>query len=251
MVLWGKIPEKGMILVKKIIVSFLAGVVFATATAVYADEGLQKVEAYLRPTLPITLNGQAVTLESSPVMYDGSTYLKLRDVAALTNLRVNWNDATQTVELGTTQGGLSVEVTPLPTTKPKPPNTVEGMTTYVKDKIEQVNNEIVALQNGLESEENKQQLSRKQAELADLQTKLETLAKPNTAEEQIKRIKEKIDLVNVAVISLKGTIMQDETDRANNPDLPVNESIPMLKEKLKEKETELDDLEAQLNELTK
>jgi hypothetical protein len=35
------------------------------------------------------------------VMVDGSTYLKLRDVAALTGLDVNWNEQTQTVELGT------------------------------------------------------------------------------------------------------------------------------------------------------
>jgi hypothetical protein len=86
---------------KKLIVGFIAGFIFATAGAVYADEGLQKVEAYLRPSLPITLDGKSVTLESPPVVYDGSTYLKLRDLAKLTGLQVNWNDATQTVELGT------------------------------------------------------------------------------------------------------------------------------------------------------
>lgn len=85
---------------KKLIIGFIVGFIFATAGSVYADKGLQKVEAYLRPTLPITLDGNPVTLESSPIMYDGSTYLKLRDVAGLTGLQVNWNDAAQTVELG-------------------------------------------------------------------------------------------------------------------------------------------------------
>lgn len=92
---------------KKIIIGFLAGFLFATASSVFADDGLQKIEAYLRPSLPITLNGQSVTLGSPPVMYDGSTYLKLRDVAQLTGLQVNWNDATQTIELQNSTKGAA------------------------------------------------------------------------------------------------------------------------------------------------
>lgn len=92
---------------KKLVIGFLVGFIFATAGAVYADEGLQKVEAYLRPTLPITLDSKPITLESSPIMYDGSTYLKLRDLSKLTGLQVNWNDATQTVELGSTTKGVT------------------------------------------------------------------------------------------------------------------------------------------------
>lgn len=84
---------------KKVIVSFLAGMVMATSISVYADEGLAKIEAYLRPSLAITLDGKPVALENAPVMYDGSTYLKLRDAAKLTGTDVNWNEATQTVEL--------------------------------------------------------------------------------------------------------------------------------------------------------
>lgn len=90
---------------KKFILGLLVGISITAAGSVYADEGLQKIEAYLRPTLPITLDGNSVTLESPPVMYDGSTYLKLRDVAKLTGLSVIWNDNTQTVELGMSKGG--------------------------------------------------------------------------------------------------------------------------------------------------
>jgi hypothetical protein len=99
---------------KKFLMGLIIGAAIMLTGSIYADEGMQKVEAYLRPTLPIILNGQAVTLESSPVMYDGSTYLKLRDVAALTGLKVNWNDATQTVELGKNEGGSTVSVVPQP-----------------------------------------------------------------------------------------------------------------------------------------
>ncbi|MCS7464724.1 stalk domain-containing protein [Paenibacillus doosanensis] len=84
---------------KKFVPGLLAGIIIATASAAYAEAGLQKVEAYLRPDLPITLDGKTVKLESSPMIYDGSTYLKLRDAAALTGLLVNWNEAAQTVEL--------------------------------------------------------------------------------------------------------------------------------------------------------
>jgi hypothetical protein len=104
---------------KKLVIGFIVGFIFATAGAVYADEGLQKVEAYLRPTLPITLDSKPVTLESSPIMYDGSTYLKLRDLSKLTGLQVNWNDATQTVELGSTTKG----VTPMAVTSTTPTDT--------------------------------------------------------------------------------------------------------------------------------
>lgn len=101
---------------KKFVMGLIVGIAIATTGSIYADEGLQKIEAYLRPTLPITLNGAAVTLESSPVMYDGSTYLKLRDLAALTGLLVNWNDATQTVELGKSE--VVGTVTEIPQTIP-------------------------------------------------------------------------------------------------------------------------------------
>jgi hypothetical protein len=96
---------------KKFILGLIVGIAIMITGTIYADEGLQKIEAYLRPTLPITLNGQAVTLESPPVVYDGSTYLKLRDVAGLTGLEVKWNDKTQTVELGTAKGVTTLSTT--------------------------------------------------------------------------------------------------------------------------------------------
>ncbi|RAV12169.1 stalk domain-containing protein [Paenibacillus contaminans] len=77
----------------------LSGAILATGISVFADDGIEKIEAYLRPGLPITLDGKEFKLESPPVMYDGSTYLKLRDVAAITGLGVNWNEGTETVEL--------------------------------------------------------------------------------------------------------------------------------------------------------
>ncbi|WP_167858933.1 stalk domain-containing protein [Paenibacillus cymbidii] len=87
---------------RKYLIGALAGAALMVSVQVMAEDGLQKIEAYLRPGLPITLDGQKVTFESSPVMVDGSTYLKLRDVATITGLGVEWNDTTQTVEMSTT-----------------------------------------------------------------------------------------------------------------------------------------------------
>ncbi|MDR6555428.1 stalk domain-containing protein [Paenibacillus qinlingensis] len=99
---------------KKFILGFLVGVSITAAGSVYADEGLQKIEAYLRPSLPVTMNGTAVKLYNPPVMVDGSTYLKLRDVAAVTGITVNWNETTQTVELN----NKGVNDVPQTTTEP-------------------------------------------------------------------------------------------------------------------------------------
>jgi hypothetical protein len=119
---------------KKFVSGVIFGIILATTASVYADEGLQKIEAYLRPTLPITLNGQAVKLEGTPIMYDGSTYLKLRDVAGLTGLQVNWSDATQTVELGTVKG----EVKSVATTSATP-STFDGIKAITVDSKQYYN----------------------------------------------------------------------------------------------------------------
>lgn len=85
--------------IKHFSIGLLSGAILATGISVFADDGLEKIEAYLRPSLPITLDGKKIFLENPPVMYDGSTHLRLRDVAAITGMGVHWNEATQTVEL--------------------------------------------------------------------------------------------------------------------------------------------------------
>jgi hypothetical protein len=86
---------------KQFVLGLLVGSFCVVSTTGFAEDGLQKIEAYLRPSLPITLNGQSIQLDNSPVMVDGSTYLRLRDVSKLTGMGVNWNEKSQTVELNT------------------------------------------------------------------------------------------------------------------------------------------------------
>ncbi|MEK3910991.1 copper amine oxidase N-terminal domain-containing protein [Paenibacillus sp. FSL H7-0331] len=86
---------------KKYIVGGLVGATLMFSTQGFAADAIEKVEAYIK-NQPVKLNGQAVILDSPALVYDGSTYLKLRDAAKLTGLNVNWNEQTQTVELENT-----------------------------------------------------------------------------------------------------------------------------------------------------
>ncbi|MGG1520215.1 copper amine oxidase N-terminal domain-containing protein [Paenibacillus oryzisoli] len=85
---------------KKLITGIIIGSALTASTAVAADTTLQKIEAYLNPSLPITLDGTKLELQNPPITYNGTTYLPLRDFATTFNKDVNWNDSTKTVELG-------------------------------------------------------------------------------------------------------------------------------------------------------
>lgn len=115
---------------KRFVMGLIVGIAISTCGAVFAEDGLQKVEAYLRPSLPITLNGTPVTLDNPPVMYDGSTYLRLRDIAKLTGIGVDWNQQTQTVVLSTYGAPTSST-----TTAPNTPQGGTPVTGYTSDSF--------------------------------------------------------------------------------------------------------------------
>jgi hypothetical protein len=111
---------------KKFVIGLVVGLSLMFSFQVFAEDGLTKIEAYLRPGLIVTLDNQRVNFESPPVMVDGNTYLKLRDVAALTDLHVNWIEATQTVELVTDAVYGTLPQSPPPTTSVVPPSSDSG-----------------------------------------------------------------------------------------------------------------------------
>lgn len=69
----------------------------------------ETISALLSRDITITYNGQAQTFADAqgnrvyPILYNGTTYLPVRAVAGLVNLPVDYNGATNTVVLGTTQ----------------------------------------------------------------------------------------------------------------------------------------------------
>lgn len=75
-----------------------------------AASGLQEIAAYLNANITVKLDGEAQTFLDAqgnrvyPITYNGTTYLPVRAVAGLVGLDVDWDQATQTVLLGKTNG---------------------------------------------------------------------------------------------------------------------------------------------------
>lgn len=86
---------------KKFVSGIIVGIAASATFSAYAADGIQQIEAFLRPSLPVTLDGNLVKLESAPVMVEGSAYLGLRDVAKLSGIQVYWNEKAQSIELNT------------------------------------------------------------------------------------------------------------------------------------------------------
>ncbi|CAG7645237.1 stalk domain-containing protein [Paenibacillus allorhizosphaerae] len=95
---------------KKFVSGVFVGIAVSITVSAYAADGIQQIEAFLRPSLPVTLDGNLLKLESAPLMYDGSTYLGLRDVAKIAGIQVYWNEKGQTVELNTPRKGSDQSV---------------------------------------------------------------------------------------------------------------------------------------------
>lgn len=105
---------------KKFVSGIVVGVLLMASASVFADNGLQQISAYLRPLLPIKLDGQKVELKNAPIIYEGSTYLPLRELAGLVGKEVYWNEAEQSVELGQRIPTEKPGATPAPSATPTP-----------------------------------------------------------------------------------------------------------------------------------
>jgi hypothetical protein len=66
---------------------------------VYAQDIIQRVDAYLRPDFNVVVNGQKVNLQSSPLIYNDSSYLPVKELASYLGAIVNWNGSTKTIYL--------------------------------------------------------------------------------------------------------------------------------------------------------
>ncbi|SEC64960.1 stalk domain-containing protein [Paenibacillus sp. GP183] len=71
--------------------SFTAGV--------YAQDVLQKVEAYLRPDFKVFVNGKPVVLTSPPLIYDNNSYLPLKSIAQYLDAQVNWDNEAKAIHV--------------------------------------------------------------------------------------------------------------------------------------------------------
>lgn len=102
---------------KKIAAAFIAGVVFASASSVFAGEAIKKVQAVLAQDVTVKVDGEKVKLQNTPITYGGATYLPVRDAANAVGAELQWDSKTKTVELKT-EGGQQKE-TPVKTQEPQ------------------------------------------------------------------------------------------------------------------------------------
>lgn len=81
---------------KKVLGLFVVFSAFFTA-GVYADDGLQKVEAFLRPDFKVVVNHQTVTLEDPPLIYNGNSYLPVRELGELVGAGIEWQESNKSI----------------------------------------------------------------------------------------------------------------------------------------------------------
>ncbi|NEW08225.1 copper amine oxidase N-terminal domain-containing protein [Paenibacillus sp. SYP-B3998] len=82
-----------------ITVGLVAGVVLTIGTSSFADSVISKVEAYINPSIPVTLDGQTISLDKPVAIIDGSSYLPVKSIGQVVGKDVSWNDKTKSIEL--------------------------------------------------------------------------------------------------------------------------------------------------------
>ncbi|RJE88632.1 hypothetical protein D3P07_11605 [Paenibacillus sp. 1011MAR3C5] len=77
---------------KKIIIGFIAGVIFATAGTVMAQTAIEKITATVRTDYSVEVDGKKVELNNAPLAYNGSSYLPVREVSEMLGKEVDFKD---------------------------------------------------------------------------------------------------------------------------------------------------------------
>lgn len=69
----------------------------AFTAGAYAQDVLQRVEAYLRPDFNIVINGKPVALEDPTLIYNDKSYLPLKELSKLLGANIIWKGDTKTI----------------------------------------------------------------------------------------------------------------------------------------------------------
>ncbi|TBL78255.1 stalk domain-containing protein [Paenibacillus thalictri] len=63
----------------------------------YAEDVLKRVEAYLRPDFNVVLDGKPIKMENDPLVYEGSSYLPVKELGNLLGANITFKDDTKTI----------------------------------------------------------------------------------------------------------------------------------------------------------
>lgn len=64
---------------------------------VYAEDVLERVDAYLRKDFNVVVAGQQVKLANPPLIYNNTSYLPVKELGSYLGAAVNWQDSTKTI----------------------------------------------------------------------------------------------------------------------------------------------------------
>lgn len=81
---------------KDIFIGILIGCILMTSCPVLADSIMQKIDVVLN-SVNVQINGEK--LETSTILYDGTTYLPMRKIAEAVGKDVDWNQETMTANI--------------------------------------------------------------------------------------------------------------------------------------------------------
>ncbi|MGF7029140.1 hypothetical protein J2T17_000045 [Paenibacillus mucilaginosus] len=84
---------------KKIIVGLTAGILIGSAATAFAAEDIDKEVKALLGSFNFRVNGVEKKLEKIPLVYEGTAYLSVREVAKLTGYELDYMEETRTIEL--------------------------------------------------------------------------------------------------------------------------------------------------------
>lgn len=84
---------------KRFVAGMICGAALMLTTSVFADGAYEQITAYLDHSIKVEVDGKKVELANTPVNYDGSTYLPVRELAGAVGLSVDWDEASRTAKL--------------------------------------------------------------------------------------------------------------------------------------------------------
>lgn len=88
---------------KVALLSFLMAGAFAAGAA--ASNGIERVDAYLRPDFKLVVDGVTAQMDKPILIYDNTSYLPVRTISSLLGADVNWDNSSNTAYINSRYKG--------------------------------------------------------------------------------------------------------------------------------------------------
>ncbi len=131
---------------KKVVIAFIAGVLFATAGTAAATSVIERVTASVRTDYSVKLDGQKVELQNAPLAYKGSAYIAIKEVGQLIGKEVGFDSGVINIDTPEIVEHDKSEDATLPSTTPIYPNELQK----TKDEYAAISNKNILLKLELE-----------------------------------------------------------------------------------------------------